>query len=373
MGGYNGLLGPLDQWKTGIDQIAFTSMSSTSTPSQFAINVTRLDCAWPYCFGPNTGAGGYLIDGGDFCAPDDPQNINTSFPHNTRLNESYVLATAHTCSYETATQHVDDLGRGVLGSIIVMRENEPTLLEINSDGAVPLNHGTAVTSVSYQVLAHANTPNLIILPLAHPHNTPLFHTMMYPLSHAQNIHLIIHCLTHPLDLPTLSQDGMALKDKLHTLQQTGNKGEISFFSKIISGYFIVVDGKKRLQEIGSHGEASLMLASWAMQYENYRCEVFARLAKPAYVIPIISEKVSYWFPTTTGQVFAASCGLLLFLYNECPMNTPRFKKRSQSALLPHPSTTHPLTTPFYNPSSQPILSPHPSTTHPLTTPFCNPS
>ena len=151
-GGYNGLLGPLDQWKTGIDQIAFTSTSTTSTSSsQFAVNVTRLDCAWPYCFGPYTGAGGYLIDGGDFCAPYDPQNTNTSFPRNTRLNESYVLATAHTCSYETAAQHVDDLGGGVLGSVIVMREDEPTLLEINSDGAVLLNHGTAVTSVSYQV------------------------------------------------------------------------------------------------------------------------------------------------------------------------------------------------------------------------------
>ena len=163
LGGYNGLVGPLDQWKTAIDQIAF---SSSSTPSQLSVNVTRLDCAWPYCFGPNTGAGGYIIDGGDFCAPYDPQNINTTFPHNIHLNESYVLATAHTCSYETAAQHVDDLGGGVLGSIIVMREDEPTLLEVNSDGAAPLNHGTSVTSVSYQVVTmpthahssgHANT------------------------------------------------------------------------------------------------------------------------------------------------------------------------------------------------------------------------
>ena len=43
---------------------------------------------------------------------------------------------------------VDD---GVLGTIIIMREDEPTLLEINSDGAVPLYH--AVTAVSYQVAA----------------------------------------------------------------------------------------------------------------------------------------------------------------------------------------------------------------------------
>ena len=92
---------------------------------------------------------------------------------------------------------------------------------------------------------------------------------------------------------------MALKDKLNTLQQTGNKGEISFFSQVISGYFIVVDGKKRLQEIGSHKQPTLMLASWAMQYENYRCKVFAELAKPAYILPIISGAYSS-IPATTG-------------------------------------------------------------------------
>ena len=82
--------------------------------------------------------------------------------------------TANICNYETAAQNVDDLPEGVLGSIIIMREDEPTLLAINSDGAVPLNHGTAVTSVSYQVADYANV---------HPHNTTL----------------IIHRLIHPHD------------------------------------------------------------------------------------------------------------------------------------------------------------------------------
>ena len=83
-GGFDGLLGPLDQWKTAIDQIAFTSSPSTS---QFAVNVTRLDCAWPNCFTPRSGTGTVtLIDGGDFCTP-----FDASFPRDARLNESYIL------------------------------------------------------------------------------------------------------------------------------------------------------------------------------------------------------------------------------------------------------------------------------------------
>ena len=96
-GGFEGLLGPLDQWKTAIDQIAFTSSplsspSSTSTASEYSVNITRLDCAWPNCFGPRLGTGAVtLIDGGDFCAPYDTQNVFPSVPRHTRLNESYIL------------------------------------------------------------------------------------------------------------------------------------------------------------------------------------------------------------------------------------------------------------------------------------------
>ena len=156
---------------------------------------------------------------------------------------------------------------------------------------------------------------------------------------------------------------MALKDKLHTLQQTNNKGTISFFSKTISGYFIVIDGKKRIQEIGSHGEASLMLASWAMQYENYRCEVFARLAKPAYVIPIISEKVSYWFPTTTGALsfipvflaisFQCYCNIIYLhhvLVAHC-LDDDLMSGQTLIHLLIHPLHTPYQNTPCYNTSS----------------------
>ena len=99
---------------------------------------------------------------------------------------------------------------------------------------------------------------------------------------------------------------MALKEKLHTLQQTGNKGTVLFFSQVISGYFIVVDGKQRIQEIGSHGQASLMLASWAMQYENYRCKVFAKLAEPAFILPIISGAYSS-APVTQGTSLSPPC------------------------------------------------------------------
>jgi hypothetical protein len=142
-----GLTGPLSAWRTSV---AYMQLTAPSTPP---LNVTRLDCYWPYCFGPSSGDGGFLVDVGDACAtallPDTA--IDALLPKGAHWNQSYLLAAAPNCSYESAAAAAQYLGRsrGVRGAVVAMRADEPYSREINADASANLERNFAVTAVGH--------------------------------------------------------------------------------------------------------------------------------------------------------------------------------------------------------------------------------
>jgi hypothetical protein len=144
----------------------------------------------------------------------------------------YLLITAeNNCIYERAAERVQMYSKAG-GVIIVTREAASTLVEVNKNSLTALDH-IRITSISYA-------------------------------------------------------DGQTLKKMIAT--SINERLTIGFYSETIPGYILIVDSKKEIQQLGMNRGASLMLASWAAQYENYKETLYFNLSQPALVVPIIDEK-----------------------------------------------------------------------------------
>jgi hypothetical protein len=80
------------------------------------MNVTRLDCYWPYCNQPSSLSASYiLLDGGDACREDAFQNLTSD------LDKHFLLVEASSCTYEYAVEKVANTSaKGTIGHHIVI-------------------------------------------------------------------------------------------------------------------------------------------------------------------------------------------------------------------------------------------------------------
>eukprot|EP00596_Hydrurales_sp_CCMP1899_P003629 CAMPEP_0119036222 /NCGR_PEP_ID=MMETSP1177-20130426/3780_1 /TAXON_ID=2985 /ORGANISM="Ochromonas sp, Strain CCMP1899" /LENGTH=795 /DNA_ID=CAMNT_0006995731 /DNA_START=83 /DNA_END=2470 /DNA_ORIENTATION=- len=214
----------LDVWKSYVKHIQISYQKGGRNET---FNITRLDGYWPYAHSPYDSTNLFrLLDGGDGCA----RNLTRSM-HNSPY---YLLITANNCTYEEAAERADI--SQATGALVMMKEADILLKEINEDASVPLENAE-ITSISYE-------------------------------------------------------DGLLLQ---RTIAESDDGAEVtvSFYHETIPGYFFVIDSQGAMQEIGSHSSATLMVASWASQYENYKQNLHSNLSKPAYVIPILDRQLIY--------------------------------------------------------------------------------
>ena len=225
-----GITEVLDSWMSRTKYIRVHSRyDNISIPVSF--NVTRLDCYWPYCSGPVDSYSSYrLMDGGDGCLLYDTNSSNTAATFRNFPNGIYAMVHAENCTYEYAVMQMQR--RGAYGVIVVTRDGDIASPEVNEDGSEDIN--VFVTAIS-------------------------------------------------------NVDGLRLLKAIQNCSSYGYNATVMFTSIEVPGSLMVVDSRHRLQQVGGSSAATLMLASWAAQYEAYRHELYLNLSLPALVVPVFDE------------------------------------------------------------------------------------
>jgi hypothetical protein len=228
----------LDQWQSYVSYVSVSFTDSVSGEVVF-INSSRLDCYWPNCESPEELVDSYsIIDIGDACKVDGASLIDI---YGDDFASAILLGSTEDCDYETAALNMANTG--ALGSILMASAADDVLTQLNKAGEVYLE--SYATMISFE-------------------------------------------------------DGMRLRNALTgNVKIEASQAEVSFTYELRQGYFLVIDGQNKIQQVGAPLNAMMMIASWAGQYEAYKDELHDSLMKEAVVVPVID---STFMPASSADI-----------------------------------------------------------------------